>query len=105
MFSKILGSRDKKNSSDKREPLIGGRFKCSSEILGEGIEGQVRLGTDVDTNEPVALKLIDRSRLSVKDLERLDLEISILLNLRHQNIISLKHAELYCKGSFELQRY
>jgi serine/threonine protein kinase len=80
--------------------LIAGRFSCSTEILGEGIEGQVRLGRDVTTNEQVALKLIDRSRLSVKDVERLDLEINILVSLRHPNIIALKHAELYAQGNY-----
>ncbi len=58
--------------------------------LGEGTFGKVKLATNVQTNEKVAIKILDKSRIeSSEDIKRLEREICILKKIRHKNIIQL----------------
>ncbi|MCQ2818467.1 MAG: protein kinase, partial [archaeon] len=60
------------------------------EKLGEGTFGVVRLATHVITGEKVAVKILDKQKiLEEADKVRIEREIKILKNLRHNNIIHL----------------
>ena len=60
------------------------------EKLGEGTFGKVRLGINRQTNETVAIKILDKKRIvKERDKKRLEREINILKSLRHPNIVFL----------------
>lgn len=58
--------------------------------LGEGAFSVVRLGRCRRTGEIVAIKEIELSRLSVKDLDNLRLEIELHSRLRSENLIGFR---------------
>lgn len=56
--------------------------------LGEGTFGKVRLGTHTLTGESVAIKILEKDKISDKaDIERVTREIQILKIVRHPNVI------------------
>ena len=58
--------------------------------IGEGSFSKVKLGTHLVTNERVALKIIEKSKITEsQDIERITREIQILKLLDHQNIVRL----------------
>ena len=58
--------------------------------LGEGRFGKVRLAIHKLTNEKVAIKVIDKNQIKLKEQrQRIDNEISILKELNHYNIAKL----------------
>ena len=58
------------------------------EEIGEGTFGKVRKGTHKLTKEKVAIKILEKSRISdVTDVERVAREIHILKLIRHPNIV------------------
>lgn len=58
--------------------------------IGEGTFGKVKLGYHTVTEEKVAVKILEKKRITDKaDMERLTREINILKILRHPNIIQL----------------
>ena len=58
--------------------------------LGEGRFGKVRLATHKLTKEKVAIKVIDKNQIKLKEeRQRIDNEISILKELHHYNIAKL----------------
>ncbi|GIQ82033.1 hypothetical protein KIPB_003105, partial [Kipferlia bialata] len=58
--------------------------------LGEGTFGKVRLGTHILTNQPVALKIMEKERISsLADITRVTREIQILKLLDHPNVVRL----------------
>lgn len=59
--------------------------------LGEGAFGKVKLGTHMQTNEKVAIKILDKIRMQEdeEDIVRVQREIAILKRMRHKNIIQL----------------
>ena len=60
------------------------------EKLGEGAFGSVRLGINKQTGEKVAIKILEKIKLTRStDKVRLRREISILKKLRHPNIVQL----------------
>ena len=60
------------------------------ERLGEGTFGIVVLGTHQITGEKVAVKILDKEKiLQETDKSRLEREIKILKNMRHNNIVHL----------------
>lgn len=60
------------------------------EEIGEGTFGKVRKGTHKLTKELVAIKILEKSRISdVTDVERVAREIHILKLIRHPNIVQL----------------
>ena len=60
------------------------------EKLGEGAFGSVRLGINKQTGEKVAIKILEKSRLTRnEDKIRLEREIEILKKLKHPNIVQL----------------
>ena len=75
-------------SSIKEEEII-----CDfiiKEKLGEGAFGSVRLGINKQTGEKVAIKILDKNKLTkYEDKQRIEKEIEILKKLRHPNIVRL----------------
>ena len=64
-------------------------FKITKK-LGEGMFSTVKLATHSLTGEQVAIKILEKTRISKKeDKERIDREISILKKLNHFNISKL----------------
>jgi len=58
--------------------------------LGEGTFGKVKSATHCLTGEPVAIKILEKSRIvDVADVERVSREIHILKLIRHPNIVQL----------------
>ncbi len=56
--------------------------------LGEGTFGKVKLGVHIFTGEKVAVKILEKDKISeVADVERVAREIHILKLIRHPNII------------------
>lgn len=65
--------------------------------LGEGKQGKVKLGTDMETNEEVALKFFrydsgsaEETEMQMQDAQR---EVSLLLRVNHPNIINVRGAQ------------
>ena len=64
-------------------------FKLTKK-LGEGTFGVVRLATNIQTGEEVAIKIMEKARITNKeDQERIARERDVLQNLRHANIVHL----------------
>ena len=58
--------------------------------IGQGTFGKVKLGTHILTNEKVAIKILEKDKISdAADVERVAREIHILKQIRHPNIIQL----------------
>lgn len=58
--------------------------------IGKGTFGKVKLGTHVVTDEKVAIKILEKDRISdAADVERVAREIHVLKLLRHPNIIQM----------------
>lgn len=58
-------------------------------IIGRGAYAAVHDGFKKKENTPVAIKVIERSKLNDKLMENLEQEISIMKQIRHDNIIRL----------------
>ena len=60
------------------------------ETIGTGTFCEVKLGINKYTNEKVAIKLLEKSKIiEINDLERIQREISIIKNLNHPNIVKI----------------
>ncbi|CAL6112637.1 Kinase [Hexamita inflata] len=58
--------------------------------IGEGSFSKVKLGTHLLTNERVALKIIEKAKITESaDVQRITREIQILKLLQHQNVVRL----------------
>jgi len=58
--------------------------------LGKGSFGEVKKARNKDTNEEVAIKIIAKENLGDEDLMALQVEVEILSNVDHPNIVKLK---------------
>ena len=68
---------------------IIGNYRIGKEI-GEGTFGKVKLATHSITQENVAVKILEKSKISeASDIDRITREIYILKIIRHPNIIQL----------------
>ena len=73
----------------KQKRRVVGHYYIEEEI-GEGTFGKVRKGVHKLTQENVAIKILEKSRISdVTDVERVAREIHILKLIRHPNIVQL----------------
>jgi len=61
--------------------------------LGSGMSAKVKLGTHLSTGEQVALKLIDRTKLTPRQVEMLEREIQAMQAVQHPNTLLLRHVE------------
>ena len=58
--------------------------------IGSGTFGKVKVGKHLPTGETVAIKVLEKSKIkSNEDLDRIKREMSILMNLKHENIIEV----------------
>ncbi|CAD8119102.1 unnamed protein product [Paramecium sonneborni] len=58
--------------------------------LGEGTFGKVKLATHQTTQEKVAIKILEKSKIvDTSDIERVTREIQILKQIRHPNLVQL----------------
>lgn len=69
-----------------RKPILSGY--TIERTIGQGGFGKVKLARELITDEPVAIKVIEKSRLKGKE-HMLNNEIAILKQLDHNNIIKL----------------
>jgi len=80
-------SSDHHNKQTKSKSI--GQYMLGKTI-GEGTFGKVRIGTHILTGEKVAVKVLEKDRITdVSDVERVAREIHILKIIRHPNIIQL----------------
>ena len=67
------------------------------QVLGEGTYATVRYAVNVDTKEPVAVKIIDRVKIADPAMaEQLKREISIMKKIRHPNVVRLNEGAYVC---------
>jgi 5'-AMP-activated protein kinase, catalytic alpha subunit len=76
-------------SSVSRSARCIGSFVLGK-TLGEGTFGEVKLAVHTPTNERVAAKVLEKSRIkTIADVKRVSREIRILKRVRHDNVIHL----------------
>ncbi|CAK82168.1 unnamed protein product (macronuclear) [Paramecium tetraurelia] len=62
----------------------------SGKTLGQGTFGKVKLATHILTGEKVAIKILEKQKISDQsDIERVTREIQILKKVRHPNLVQL----------------
>lgn len=77
------------NEVETIEHYIIGISKLGKTI-GEGTFGKVKLGKHILTGQNVAIKILEKERITdKKDIERVSREIRILKQIRHINVIQL----------------
>lgn len=87
LFRKILG-RNKKKGGNAYSDFCR-NYTMTDIVLGTGSYAEVRKGLKKSTNEVVAVKIIDKSGLSPRELKGLSKEVDILKALRHKNVVRL----------------
>jgi len=76
------------NRGNSQRNNVGHYSLCTS--VGEGTFGKVKLGKHILTGEKVAVKILEKDRISdMADVERVAREIHILKLIRHPNIVQL----------------
>ena len=84
-FGKGLEAYEKKESSKMAKSLLEYRIEGT---IGEGNYGKVKYATHLITNQPVAIKFINKNRLiRAGDSERIQNEMTIISGLNHPNIL------------------
>ena len=85
------------SNNDYRNNYIGDYI--IKETIGNGTFSKVKLGINKYTNEKVAIKLLEKKKITEKkDLERIFREMSIVKTLNHPNII--KTYEIFNKEKY-----
>ena len=83
---------DNLNSCENKKPN-NDEIICEfiiKEKIGEGAFGSVRLGINKQTEEKVAIKILEKTKLKkIEDKVKLEREIEILKKLKHPNIVQL----------------
>lgn len=69
--------------------IIGISFSYSGELLGTGGYATVHKATEIFTKMEVAVKIIDLTRFSQRDVARIKRECDILRELSHPNIVRI----------------
>lgn len=64
-------------------------YDLTDTVLGNGKFGVVKLGIHKKTKEEVAIKIIKKSEMDLKDMELVKSEIDIMIMCRHPNIVRL----------------
>jgi len=87
-----VGTIDNQSDSSKgqKRETLHSRFEFIK-ILGKGTYGKVKLANDKRTGKQVAIKLIDKTKISVKPrrLERIRREIDFMANINHPHIVKI----------------
>lgn len=88
-----------RQSSDKKQiqtSTIVGNYKLEKTI-GEGTFGKVKLAIHLPTQEYVAIKILEKSKIhDQEELERVEKEIKYLKKLLHPNIIQIYEVSIMC---------
>lgn len=80
---------ESKTSVSKSDKFVIGNYRLEHTI-GTGTFGKVKLGVNKITGEKVAVKLLERERISDKEeQERILREMKYLKSLNHPNIIKV----------------
>lgn len=75
--------------TEEFDSALGASYRLEA-LLGSGASGEVWLGVDRRTDEPVAAKVLHREHLEDDDLvDRFLRERSILIKLRHENVVAV----------------
>ena len=84
-------NNDTKNKSNVENDLISNTIDqyILEEKLGEGVFGTVKLATHKISNEKVAIKILNRNKITKAQKTLLSRELSILKKMNHYNIIKL----------------
>ena len=89
----LYSSQINNNQGNTNENIGPPKSICEfilKEKLGEGTFGTVRLAINRQTGEKVAIKILEKSRISnYDDKKRLEREIKILTKIHHPNIVKL----------------
>ncbi|CAK59336.1 unnamed protein product (macronuclear) [Paramecium tetraurelia] len=73
-----------------KQQSIGQYTFDQGKTLGEGTFGKVKLATHQITQEKVAIKILEKSKIvDASDIERVTREIQILKQIRHPNLVQL----------------
>ena len=91
----ISNSNSFKNTPSRKESLkrnLSSEYKIGNylikQTLGEGTFGKVKLGIYIPTNEKVAIKIIEKDKMTDKDdVVRLKREFDMLSKFNHPNVI------------------
>ena len=74
--------------------------------LGEGTFGKVKLAEDMETNEHLAMKIIDKDQVMQKNMgPQVKKEISIMKQLKHTHVIQVKEVLASKTKIFILMEY
>ncbi|XP_055330954.1 serine/threonine-protein kinase SIK3-like [Paramacrobiotus metropolitanus] len=72
-------------------PVRLGNYMVENVVLGKGNFAVVRMGTHIPTGEKVAVKIIEKKKISHENLQKVYREIGVMKRLRHPNVIRLYH--------------
>ena len=92
--------RARKNSihGEKASSAIRANYRATNIILGKGAFGIVMLFNSTKNNDPVAIKIVRKTRIEKCQMKIMKDEIAIMTRFDHPHVI--KHIE-----SYEDQRY
>ena len=90
--SKTISNNSSPSKDDNHRKNSSIEYKIGNyqikQTLGEGTFGKVKLGIYIPTNEKVAIKIIEKARMTDKDdAERLKREFDMLSKFNHPNVI------------------
>jgi serine/threonine protein kinase len=71
--------------------IISDRYRLGSEVLGIGTWAEVKIGTDLETNSPVAIKVVQKDKLNDNDRALIQQEMQVMRTLEHPHVIKLRH--------------
>uniref|UniRef100_A0A3Q3JQ40 non-specific serine/threonine protein kinase n=1 Tax=Monopterus albus TaxID=43700 RepID=A0A3Q3JQ40_MONAL len=85
------GHGEEEQESNKNESDVSSVYQIfTDEVLGSGQFGVVYKGTHRKSGQPVAIKVIDKTRFPTKQETQLRNEVSILQNLSHLGVVLLE---------------
>jgi len=70
--------------------LPGDEYVYDDEVIGEGLQGKVHIGSEKSTGGKIAIKFIDKSKLNQRNLDRLTTEVKILREVVHEHVVGFK---------------
>lgn len=87
MWRKLIGRR--KVSKDGAYDAFCKEYILTSVVLGTGSYAEVRMAKKKKTNETVAVKIVDKTNLTSREVRGLQKEVEILKTVNHKNVVKL----------------
>lgn len=87
IFKKFLGKGIGKGKDGSAFGAFSRNYVMTDIVLGSGSYAEVRKARKKKTNQVVAVKIIDKTGLSQRELKGLSKEVNILKSLRHKNVV------------------